>query len=187
MFLKPKKKSGRCWVSAPTVCESATSQTSCTSLASFPALQPPKSTGFRLYAPNKNAAASSSKDAILAGETDTVEFVSSAESQEATSGCSYLVGIYNKRTKTTVLRPAPLHILSRNVKALKNVQPMQVSMDERIKLRNNLGETFGTKKAKAAIRAHERNRVDIDAMRGVAGHLQDDIQENTESLPTQGE
>lgn len=63
---------------------------------------------------------------------------------------------------------------------------MAVSLDERMKLRNNLGETFGTKKAKAAIRAQERNRVDVDAMRGVAGHLQDRIQENTESLPTLG-
>lgn len=112
--------------------------------------------------------------------------MSSPESEQAAAGCSYLVGIYNKRTKTTILRPAPLHILTRNVKALKNLKPMEVSVDERMKLRNTLGETFGTKKAKAAIRAHERNRVDIDAMRGVAGYLQEDIQENTESLPTQG-
>ena len=152
-----------------------------TSLASFPAVQPPKSTPFRLYGKNTLSA----KDAILAGETDTIEFFSSPESQQ-TSGCTYLVGIYNKRTKTTTLRSAPLHILTRNVKALKNLKPMEVSADERIKLRNTLGEAFGTKKAKAAIRAHERNKVDIDAMRGVAGHIQEDIQENTESLPTQG-
>ena len=99
---------------------------------------------------------------------------------------SYLVGIYNKRTKTTTLRPAPLHILSRQVKALKNLKPIQASSDERVKLRNTLGEAFGTKKAKAAIRAQERNRVDIDEMRGVAGHLQERIEENTGSLPTQG-
>lgn len=99
---------------------------------------------------------------------------------------SYYVGIYNKRTKTTTVRPAPLHILTQHVKALKNLKPIEVSSQERLKLRNTLGETFGTKKAKAAIRAHERNRVDVDAMRGVAGHLQDRIQENTESLPTLG-
>lgn len=80
----------------------------------------------------------------------------------------------------------PLHILTQQVKALKNLKPMEVSTAERAKLRNNLGETFGTKKAKAAIRAAERNRVDVDAMRGVAGHLQNRIEENTESLPTQG-
>jgi DNA-directed RNA polymerase I subunit RPA49 len=97
-----------------------------------------------------------------------------------------MVGIYNKRTKTTTLRPVPLHILTRQVKALKSLKPMEVSVAERIKLRNTLGETFGTKKAKAAIRAYERNKVDVDAMRGVAGHLQSEIQDNTESLPTQG-
>ncbi|EKM52686.1 uncharacterized protein PHACADRAFT_261280 [Phanerochaete carnosa HHB-10118-sp] len=156
-------------------------------LASFPALQPPKSTSFRLYTKKDQSGVPSSNDATLVGETDTVEFVSSPESEQAAAGCSYLVGVYNKRTKTTVLRSAPLHILARNVKALKNLKPMEVSVDERIKLRNTLGETFGTKKAKAAIRAHERNRVDIDAMRGVASHLQEDIQENTESLPTQEE
>ena len=66
------------------------------------------------------------------------------------------------------------------------MKPIQVSTEERIKQRNALGETFGTKKAKAAIRAMERNRVDVDAMKGVAGHLQDRIEENTGSLPTQG-
>jgi DNA-directed RNA polymerase I subunit RPA49 len=99
---------------------------------------------------------------------------------------SYYVGIYNKRTKTTTVRPVPLHILTRQVKALKNLKPIEVSAEERMKLRNKLGETFGTKKAQAAIRAQERNRVDVDAMRGVAAHLQERIQENTESLPTLG-
>ena len=99
---------------------------------------------------------------------------------------SYYVGIHDKRTSTTTVRSVPLHILTRQVKALKNLKPMEVSSEERMKLRNNLGETFGTKKAKAAIRAQERNRVDVDAMRGVASHLQDRIQENTESLPTIG-
>ena len=63
---------------------------------------------------------------------------------------------------------------------------METSTDERIKLRNKLGETFGTKKAKAAIRAAERNRLDVDAMSGVAEHLQERVMENTASLPTRG-
>ena len=100
-----------------------------------------------------------------------------------------MVAIYNKRTRKTIYRDVdiPTQILSRHVKALKNLKPMEVSVAERMKLRNTLGETFGTKKAKAAIRAHERNRVDVDAMRGVAGHLQTEILDNTETLPTQGE
>jgi len=49
-----------------------------------------------------------------------------------------------------------------------------------------LGEAFGTKKAKANIRAQERNKVDVSAMEGVAQHLQDRIEQSTGALPTLG-
>lgn len=100
---------------------------------------------------------------------------------------SYLVAVHNKRTNTTVFRSAPLHIMNQQVKALKNLAPIEVTNEERMQQRNKLGEAFGTKKAKAAIRAQERNRVDIDALKGVTGHLQETIEENTSSLPTLGE
>ena len=97
-----------------------------------------------------------------------------------------MIGVHDKRTNTTTLRPAPLHVLARQVKALKKLKPIEVSTAERMALRNNLGEEFGTKKAKAAIRARERNKVDVDAMKDVAGHLQDTIMQNTDTLPTTG-
>ena len=97
-----------------------------------------------------------------------------------------MIGVYDKRTNTTTLRTAPLHVLARQVKALKNLKPIEVSSEERMALRNNLGEAFGTKKAKAVIRARERNRVDIDAMKDVTEHLQDTIMANTDTLPTAG-
>lgn len=99
---------------------------------------------------------------------------------------SYLVGIHNKKTNITVMKLAPIHSLARQVKALKNLKPIEVSLDERLRLRNKLGEAFGTKKAKATIRARERNQMDVDAMQGVTTHLQDAIMENTGSLPTMG-
>ncbi|OBZ74745.1 DNA-directed RNA polymerase I subunit RPA49 [Grifola frondosa] len=154
-------------------------------LASFPALQPPPSTAFLCYhrpGQVKKDEVFASQDTLLAGETDTVEF--SNEGQLSSTGCSYLVGVHDKRTNTTTFRPAPLHVLARQVKALKSLMPIEASNDERMALRNSLGEAFGTKKAKAAIRARERNRVDVDAMKAVAGHLQDTILENTDSLPT---
>lgn len=77
--------------------------------------------------------------------------------------------------------------MNQQVKALKNLAPIEVTNEERIQQRNKLGEAFGTKKAKAAIRAQERNRVDIDALKGVTSHLQETIQENTSTLPTLGE
>ncbi|KZT68077.1 RNA polymerase I associated factor, A49-like protein [Daedalea quercina L-15889] len=156
-------------------------------LASFPAHRPPKNTSFRCWRRDKRVDGTdpfASQDTIVAGETETVEFFTSGETQQASVGCSYLVGVHNKRTNTTVFRPAPLHVMSQQVKALKNLAPIEVTNEERAQLRNKLGEAFGTKKAKAAIRAQERNRVDIDALKGVTGHLQETIMENTSSLPT---
>ena len=57
------------------------------SLASFPAVQPPQSTPFQLYLKRGGKDASSAKDTLLVGETDTVEFVSSEEGVNATAGC----------------------------------------------------------------------------------------------------
>ncbi|KAI0632958.1 RNA polymerase I associated factor A49-like protein [Trametes polyzona] len=154
-------------------------------LASFPSLEPPKSTAFKCYVQkgaDKNAPFEA-QPTIVAGEAETVEFFT-ADGPLSSTGCSYMIGVHDKRTNTTTLRPVPLHILTRQVKALKNLRPIEVSTEERMAQRNNLGEAFGTKKAKAAIRARERNRVDIDAMKNVAGHLQDTIMQNTETLPT---
>lgn len=97
-----------------------------------------------------------------------------------------MVAVHNKRTNTTVLRPAPLHILSRQVKALKGIEPAPVSALERLQARSMLGETFGTKKAKANIRAAERNKVDVSAMEAVAGTIQASIEKNTVALPSKG-
>ncbi|KAI0712757.1 RNA polymerase I associated factor, A49-like protein [Cerioporus squamosus] len=146
-------------------------------LASFPSLEAPKSTAFQCYAQkgrDKNAPFET-QPTIVAGEAETVDFFS-ADGPLSSTGCSYMVGVHDKRTNTTTLRPVPLHVLAR--------QPIEVSTEERMALRNNLGEAFGTKKAKAAIRARERNKVDIDAMKDVAGHLQDTIMQNTDTLPT---
>ena len=62
---------------------------------------------------------------------------------------SYLVAVHNKRTNTTTFRPAPLHVMTQQVKALKNLAPIEVTNEERMLQRNKLGEAFGTKKAKA--------------------------------------
>ena len=94
--------------------------------------------------------------------------------------------MHDKRTGKTIFRPAPLHLLTRQVKRLKDIQPTPVTVAQRIEARNALGATFGTKKAQAAIRARERNKIDIDAMKAVTGNLQSTIEGNTTNLPTQG-
>lgn len=98
-----------------------------------------------------------------------------------------MVGVHNKRTGTTTLRAAPLHLLTHQVKALKGIKSAPVSVQQFQEARASLGEAFGTKKAKANIRAQERNKVDVSAMEDVAGHLQDRIEKSTGALPTQGE
>ncbi|KAI6142387.1 A49-like RNA polymerase I associated factor-domain-containing protein [Pisolithus tinctorius] len=100
---------------------------------------------------------------LIAGETDSVDF---HWANQAT-GCRYLVGVHDKKTGKTTIRPTPLHILTRDVKALKGQEPIAVSVLQRLEARAALGESFGTKKAKLAIKAQEQNKVDVSAMESV--------------------
>ena len=47
--------------------------------------------------------------------------------------------------------------------------------------RNDLGEAFGTRKAKSQIRAAERGKVNAAAMEGVKEHLLDSVEVTEES------
>lgn len=101
----------------------------------------------------------------------------------------YLLALHNPRTSSLTLLPNPVspHILKRTVKALKFIAPTPApSALEYREARTALGETFGTKKAKAAIRAQERNRVDVGAMEGVMGYVMDGIEKGAEGLMTAG-
>ncbi|KAF7977898.1 hypothetical protein HWV62_2454 [Athelia sp. TMB] len=162
-------------------------------LVCYPAIQPSKTIPFDCYSRKKAKNDDhddhdfSTRPTFVAAESHAIEFFSSDESQRAAAGCRYLVGVHNKRTGITTLRAAPLHLLAHRVKALKSLKPMPVTAQQRIAARAALGETFGTKKAKANIRAQERNKVDVSAMEGVASHLQDRIDQSTTALPTQEE
>jgi DNA-directed RNA polymerase I subunit RPA49 len=79
-----------------------------------------------------------------------------------------------------------LYTVALEVKALKAFRSAAPTATDRYQARNALGETFGTKKAKAFIRAYERNKVDVGAMENVAGTLQDRIDAGTENLPSRG-
>ena len=96
----------------------------------------------------------------------------------------YLVAIHNPRKASLTVYPTPLtpQILSHTVKALKSVPPAPAPTARAFReARNNLGETFGTKKAKAA-----RNKVDVGAMEGVIGHVMEGIDKGAENLLTKG-
>ncbi|KAG6909159.1 hypothetical protein DXG01_001786 [Tephrocybe rancida] len=166
-------------------------------LVSYPAIQAPPSIAFKCYANKKakneskqpdKAGIADEPELLVVGETDDVEFISNeTESRRvADSGCRYLIAVHNKRNSTLSIFPTTKspHILTRTVKALKSITPSAPSQHEYKQARNMLGETFGTKKAKANIRAQERNRVDVSAMEGVMDHLQQGIDKGAAGLMT---
>ncbi|KAG6331705.1 hypothetical protein ID866_7385 [Astraeus odoratus] len=164
-------------------------------LANFPSVKPTKSTTFQCYrTENNDGAADDNKDVdfadlatLIAGETDAVDLYSSSETPRASVGCRYFIGVHNKKTGVTTVRQAPLHIITHQVKALKHIQPAAVSVLPRLEARAALGESFGTKKAKLAIKAQQRNKVDVSAMETVVDHLQESIQKSTHALPSKEE
>ena len=98
----------------------------------------------------------------------------------------YFLALHRPGSSKLILQPTPLYPISRHIKTLKDFKPTEPGTSEHFEARSMLGKAFGTKKAKAAIQAHERNKVDVSAMEDVAGVLQDRIDEGTENLPTQG-
>ncbi|KAF8999769.1 Rpa49 subunit specific to nuclear RNA polymerase I [Cyathus striatus] len=166
-------------------------------LVSYPAIQPPPTTSFKCYAQKRSKTSSETDDnkrqkVIVAGETPVVEFVTNVDesSRAADDGCRYLLATYNHRTGSlTVLSNAQApHILTRTVKNLKTLEASAVPSSAEYRVaRTNLGETFGTKKAKAAIRAQERNRVDVGAMEGVMDYVMEGITKGAEGLMSKDE
>jgi DNA-directed RNA polymerase I subunit RPA49 len=90
----------------------------------------------------------------------------------------YLPGIYDPETNTLTLTPAPLYLMSHRAKRLKmatlSAPPAEAMAEWRAK-RNDLGEAFGTRKAKSQIKAQERGKVNASAMEGVKDYLMDSI------------
>ena len=58
---------------------------------------------------------------------------------------------------------------------MRNLEAQVEKSDDYRARRNNLGEVFGTRKAKSQIRAEERNKLNAEAMEGVRGHLMETI------------
>ena len=99
------------------------------------------------------------------------------------------MSVYDRTTGQVTVLPVikTPHILDRTVKALKSIPPTAAPSGLAYKeARTTLGETFGTKKAKAAIRAEERSHIDVSAMEGVMGFVMDGIERGSGGLMTQG-
>ncbi|KIL57428.1 hypothetical protein M378DRAFT_87941 [Amanita muscaria Koide BX008] len=169
-------------------------------LVIYPSLEAPASTPFRCYVRGKteinDATNTTSRkpsnvdDILVVGETKSVEFVSNNEEGKGIlqSGCRYLVSVYDRSTGSVTVLPVSKSpfALSRTVKKLKSLPPAPTPSPLAYKeARANLGETFGTKKAKLAIRAQERNHIDVGAMEGVMDLVMDGIEKGSGGLMTQ--
>ncbi|VDC02261.1 unnamed protein product [Peniophora sp. CBMAI 1063] len=157
-------------------------------IAVFPTVKPPRSTGFEVNAHRDDMAETfPAQRSYIIAENETIEFTGESSGKDGDHGCEYAIAAYFRGTKRVKLQSAPVYAVARDVKALKSFRSSAPSASERIAARNALGEAFGTKKAKANIRAYERNKVDVGALENVAGALQDRIDLGTENLPSQEE
>ncbi|ORY25719.1 RNA polymerase I associated factor, A49-like protein [Naematelia encephala] len=154
--------------------------------ANFPSVRPSKTTPFTVYSRDPSGSTDlPGQRTMLAGETEDVEYYSSNRDKEKPSDgldCQYVPAVYDPSTRTLSIHPsAPLYLMTHRVKRLKaaalySATPPDARAEWRAK-RNDLGEAFGTRKAKTQIKADERNKVDVGAMQGVKGHLMEMIGE----------
>jgi len=178
--------------------------------AIFPALEAPSKTSFKCYSqklPKNSQEEDQGKETFLVGESSSIEFISNDEEtrKAADSGClyvslflilnnylrlsRYLLALRNKKSGTISIFPSAKtpYILTRTVKALKSTPSLSAPSNvEYLEAKTALGETFGTKKQKANIRAQARNKIDPSAMNGVMDYVMDSIDKGVENLPTLG-
>ncbi|PWN53433.1 RNA polymerase I associated factor, A49-like protein [Violaceomyces palustris] len=168
-------------------------------LASFADFTPSPSTPFTLYRAEPLAGAPVNGEGIqdrlvLAGETDTIEYLGdnwrfgNLEENKGYTG-EYMLGVYDPSTSSVTLRSAPLFTVSRSVKALNDLVGMADERESqdwsvRVQARRDLGEAFGNRKAKAAVRNQDRMKVDTRNMEGILDQVTEGIEDSTASLPT---
>ncbi|KAL0952487.1 hypothetical protein HGRIS_006751 [Hohenbuehelia grisea] len=177
-------------------------------LFSTPGLEPPVSTPFQVYGRKKAKGSKKHDDeagdkTMIAGEGPAVEFFSSFDGEGNDTGCRYIVALHKPSTgtvrlltptvastsqsKTPTVIPTRLHVLSHAVKSLKSLPTPPPTALPYLEARNALGETFGTKKAKSQMRARERQKVDVDAVKGAVSHLVEGIEKGVEGLASKEE
>ncbi|KAJ1667033.1 DNA-directed RNA polymerase I subunit rpa49 [Coemansia sp. RSA 1813] len=154
-------------------------------VASFAAAVPPMASSFSTY---KSVDKNKSNDCIVVSETEKIEYVGQTfeDNKPLFTGCKYLVGVYDKKTDTVTFRKAPYVRVNSAIKSLKDsTGVVERNMSNRIiQARNELGEAFGNKKRKAQIRAEERNKINMDTVKGDMSIIETSIGLRTSSMPT---
>jgi len=152
-------------------------------IASFHGVKPTEDTEFNVYSssekPNKHRK-------LLIGENSTIRF--EGENLESKNEiCKYIVGVFNKDDNTVVLRSAPFYNVTRKVKSVESLKLPKFKLEKSLAARNELGQTFGTKKIKQKIRNIERNRVKIESLSNVVSHIHSTIEEKSSIIPSKDE
>ncbi|KAJ1793984.1 DNA-directed RNA polymerase I subunit rpa49 [Coemansia sp. RSA 2399] len=154
-------------------------------IASFAAAVPPMASSFATY---KCIDKSKPNDCIVVSETEKIEYVGQSfeDNKPLFTGCKYLVGVYDKNTDTVTFRKAPYVRVNSAIKSLKDSAGVveQNHANRIIEARNELGEAFGNKKRKAQIRAEERNKINMDSVKGDMAIIETSIGLRTSSMPT---
>ncbi|GAO50087.1 Rpa49 subunit specific to nuclear RNA polymerase I [Saitoella complicata NRRL Y-17804] len=153
-------------------------------IATFPGVTAPQNLTFDAYKRKKPKKSSEAKDVVLHGSTDRIEFDAQNFGHGEEGLCDYYVGIYDKSTNKVEIVPAPHVHVTRTVKALKNISRDDKGRQQYREARNALGEAFGTKKAKQAIKSQDANKVEASTLDNVADAIVSDVKAATKNMPT---
>ncbi|KAI8906570.1 hypothetical protein PhCBS80983_g05832 [Powellomyces hirtus] len=180
-----KKKGGEEFTIQPAELDTSADTPLLVSFPDFPSK--PHSVKFQTFTKRQAEGASTSarkKRRIVVGQNSKLEYVGS--NTDSKSYCRYVVGIFDKNTKKLTLRETELFHLTTAVKTLKRHESKHIGEKNMI-ARNALGEAFGTKKRRQAIRALEKNQVDVGGLNEVADVIKGAIDEKAAALPTRAE
>lgn len=122
---------------------------------------------------------------MIHGESDKMDY-SGAQDETASQYC---LALYNKDQNCVQLVPAPLVSLKSVVKSKISYNGPRIRQDsEQIQNsahRSALGEAFGTRKAKQAIRNQRKNKIEADQLADLESAIVDTVMDSTASLPSQ--
>ncbi|KAJ2997928.1 hypothetical protein HDV02_005023 [Globomyces sp. JEL0801] len=118
---------------------------------------------------------------LVVAENSKIEYVGSHVTD---LNCKYVVGVMSKKTGNIKVHPTTLMKFNTIVKAHKNIESSVIA-EKGMLARNQLGQAFGTKKRKQAIKANEINQVNVSALSDVASTIKDSIQDNVTRQPVQ--
>jgi DNA-directed RNA polymerase I subunit RPA49 len=161
--------------------------------ASFASAEPGAEIPFTCYYKSDAAAASrddidfADQDILVAGQNQHVAFWTRHHAHELDAGhARYIVGLRSRKNNTLTLRDAPVHVVTREVKRLRPDSEDSKAASEKAVQRASLAHAFGTKKSLKAVRARERNQVNVGSMVGVLEVMNQGVGGRTETLPTTG-